>query len=246
MAVIPSDVSIHTSKAIIVLGFEIDWLTGDVPSEPWQKVYCFILLHCALSRLCSDCHAHTASRERERETEMHSISLNNLLALSKEQLICYIWYDTYCVHMLLVNPFAPQGGLLEARLELAQRAATRFPPRQWFSYAEKVSLTVEADSFWLRTNQVEHVARIFWNIIRKGRMFQIRSLLTRWLILSGGVAQKGPYVGVNSEADTVTRCDKIKQCQAMWFDASWANNPDEADWVMILWYFDNVWYIYIC
>ena len=66
--------------------------------------------------------------------------------------------------------------------------------------------------------------------------------VTRWLILSGGVAQKGPYVGVNSEADTVTRCDKIKQCQAMWFDASWANNPDKADWV-ILWYFENVWYL---
>ena len=176
---------------------------------------------------------------------MHSISLNNLLALSNQQLICYIWYDTY-IYVLCTyvtgESICPQGGLLEARLELAQRAATRFPPRQWFSYAEKVSLTVEADSFWLRTNQVEHVARIFWNIIHKGRMFQIRSLLTRWLILSGGVAQKGPYVGVNSEADTVTRCDKIKQCQAMWFDASWANNPDKADWV-ILWYFENVWYL---
>eukprot|EP00435_Cladocopium_sp_Y103_P002428 s1732_g1.t1 len=87
MADIPAHVSIHTSKAIIVLGFEIDWLTGDVPS----------------------------------------------------------------------------GGLLEARLELAQRAAIRSPPR--------------------------------------------------WLILSGGIAQKGPYVGVNSEAQAMQKWLNSKQLQ---------------------------------
>lgn len=93
MAVIPSDVSIHTSKAIIVLGFEIDWLTGDVPSEPWQKVYCFILLHCALSRLCSDCHAHTASRERERDRDaQHLLEQFARIVKGTVDMLHMIWY----------------------------------------------------------------------------------------------------------------------------------------------------------
>ena len=70
---------------------------------------------------------------------MLSISLNDLLALSKQQMICYTYL--YVLYAYVTGEsICLQGGLLEARLELAQRAAKRFPPRQGFSH-QKASLT---------------------------------------------------------------------------------------------------------
>lgn len=72
--------------------------------------------------------------------------------------------------------------MLEARLELAQRFAKQSRPRSGCSM-EDCGFSDASEKDFLTS-------------------FDIGSTLTvaRWLILSGGVAHKGPYIGVNSEA----------------------------------------------
>ena len=93
--------SSHPCEAIIILGFEIDWITGDVPAVPSHifepRISLFVL---------------------------NRSSSRSALPLETERTYMDIWMSFIWSHL-----FWFEGGLLEARLELAQRFAKQSRPR---------------------------------------------------------------------------------------------------------------------
>lgn len=160
MPACPPFVHIQSSrpcKAIIILGFEIDWITGDVPAVPSHifkpRISLFLL---------------------------NPSSCRSALPLETE------W--TYGCHLFFfgVTCFDLRAVCLKLAWNWHRDSQSSPVPGQAVPW--KI-----VDSWCFR----EGFFDIFWHLLT---LEALLCTVARWLILSGGVAHKGPYIGVNSEA----------------------------------------------